>query len=145
MAQQEYTCQCRRCQFNPWVGKIPWRRKRQPTSVFLPGKFRKQRSLTGYSPWGHKELDTPEPLNSSPATMPFLHKGFGHSRILVTAGRVLEPVPPRGDWGTTIYHNESISGIQRRLVKIQIIQKCINKRGFPGGSAVKNPPAMQES
>ena len=36
---------------DPWVGKIPWRRKRQPTSVFLPGKFLGQRSLVGYSPW----------------------------------------------------------------------------------------------
>ena len=44
--------------FNPWVGKIPWRRERQPTPVFLPGEFHGQRSLVGYSPWGHKESDT---------------------------------------------------------------------------------------
>ena len=36
------------------VGKIPWRRKRQPTPVFLPGESRGQRSLEGYSPQGHK-------------------------------------------------------------------------------------------
>ena len=41
-----------------WVGKIPWRRKRQPAPVSLPGKFHGQRSLAGYSPWGHKESDT---------------------------------------------------------------------------------------
>ena len=35
---KESTCQCRRCGFNPWVKKIPWRRKWQPTPVFLPGK-----------------------------------------------------------------------------------------------------------
>ena len=34
---------------NPWVGKIPWRRKWQPTPVFLTGKFHGQRSLVGYS------------------------------------------------------------------------------------------------
>ena len=45
-------------QFDPWVGKIPWRRKWQPTLVFLPGKSHGQRSLGGYSPRGHKELDT---------------------------------------------------------------------------------------
>ena len=39
--------------FHPWVGKIPWRRQWQPTPVFLPGKFHGQRSLVGYSPWGH--------------------------------------------------------------------------------------------
>ena len=42
--------QCRRPEFNPWVRKIPWRRKWQPTLVFLPGKSHGQRSLVGYSP-----------------------------------------------------------------------------------------------
>ena len=46
--------------FNPWIEKIPWRRKRQPTPVFLPGKFRGQRSLVGYSPQGRKESDMTE-------------------------------------------------------------------------------------
>ena len=42
----------KKCRFDPWVGKIPWKRKWQPTPAFLPGKFRRQRSLVGYSPWG---------------------------------------------------------------------------------------------
>ena len=42
---------------DPWVGKIPWRRKWYPTPVFLPGKSHGQRNLAGYSPWGCKELD----------------------------------------------------------------------------------------
>ena len=42
--------QCRRHEFDPWVGKICWRRKWQPTVVFLPGKTNGQRSLAGYSP-----------------------------------------------------------------------------------------------
>ena len=46
--------QCRRPYLDPWVGKIPWRRKRQPTPVLLPGKSDGQRSLIGYSPWGHR-------------------------------------------------------------------------------------------
>ena len=41
-------------QFVSWVRKIPWRRKWQPTPVFLPGKSQGQRSLVGYSPWGHR-------------------------------------------------------------------------------------------
>ena len=45
---------CGRPGFDPWVGKIPWRRKWQPTPVSLPGKSHARRSLTGYSPWGHK-------------------------------------------------------------------------------------------
>ena len=46
------------CRFHSWVGMIPWRGKWQPTPVFLPGKFHREISLLGYSPWGHKELDT---------------------------------------------------------------------------------------
>ena len=48
--------QCGRPGFDPWVGKIPWRWKRQPTPVFLPGKSHGHRSLAGYSPWGHKSI-----------------------------------------------------------------------------------------
>ena len=49
--------------FDPWVGKIPWRRKWQPTPVVLPGESHGQRSLVGYSPWGRKEWDTTERLH----------------------------------------------------------------------------------
>ena len=47
----------------PGWGKIPWRRKWQPTPVFLPGESHGQRGLVGYSPRGHKELDTTEQLH----------------------------------------------------------------------------------
>ena len=60
---KESACQCRRCKrhrFDPWVGKIPWRRKWQPSPVFLPGKSHGQRSLEGYHPWDCKDLDTAE-------------------------------------------------------------------------------------
>ena len=50
--------QCRRPGFNPWVGKTSWRRKWQPTPVFLPGKSHGWRSLVGYSSWGRKGSDT---------------------------------------------------------------------------------------
>ena len=50
---------------NPWTGKIPWRRKWQPTPVFLPREFHGQRSLAGHSPWDHKELDMTEQLTLS--------------------------------------------------------------------------------
>ena len=56
-----------RCGLDSWVGKIPWIRKWQLTSVFLAGKFHGQRSLVGYSPWGSKESDRTERL-----TQPFL-------------------------------------------------------------------------
>ena len=52
-----------RPRFDPWVGKIPWRRKWQPTPVFLPGKSHGWRSLIDYSPWGRKGSDMPERLH----------------------------------------------------------------------------------
>ena len=51
------SCRCRRpkrLEFNPWVRKIPWSRKWQPTLVFLPRECHGQRSLAGYSPWGRQ-------------------------------------------------------------------------------------------
>ena len=46
--------------FDPWIGKIPWRRAWQPIPVFLLGEFHGQRSLVSYSPLGRKESDTTE-------------------------------------------------------------------------------------
>ena len=57
---KEPTCQCRRQKrrgFDPWIGKIPWRRAEQPTPVLLPGESHGQRSLVGYSPQGNKDSD----------------------------------------------------------------------------------------
>ena len=61
---KESTCQCRRQRFDLWVEKIPWRRKWQPTPVFLPGESHGQRSLAHYSPWSQKELDVTKQLNT---------------------------------------------------------------------------------
>ena len=44
------------CRFDPWVGTIRWRKKGQPTPVFLPGTSHGQRGLAGYSPWGCKRV-----------------------------------------------------------------------------------------
>ena len=49
----------------PGSGRSPWRRKWQPTPAFLPGKSHGQRSLVGYSPWGHRESATTKPLRLS--------------------------------------------------------------------------------
>ena len=55
--------------FDSWVRKIPRRRKWQPTPVFLPGESHGQKSLVGYSPWGHKKSDTTEQLSMQPHRM----------------------------------------------------------------------------
>ena len=53
LSGKESTCQCwrcRRCGFNPWIRKSPWRRKWHPTLVFPPGESHGQKSLVSYSP-----------------------------------------------------------------------------------------------
>ena len=60
LSGKESACQfsrCKRCRFDPWVRKIPWRRKWQPTQVFLLGKLHGQRSLVDYSSQGCKKSD----------------------------------------------------------------------------------------
>ena len=66
---KEPACQCKRlkrCGVDPWVGKIPWRRAWKLTPVFLSGESPWiERSLSGYSPWGHKALDMSERLSTA--------------------------------------------------------------------------------
>ena len=64
-SSKESICQCRRCRrcgFNTWIGKIPWRRAQQPTLVFLPGESHGQNSLVGYSLGDGTEVDTAEEI-----------------------------------------------------------------------------------
>ena len=93
LRQYSICLQCGRPRFNPWVGKIPWRRKWQPTPVFLPGTFHGLRSLVGYSPWGRKESDMTEQLSLSPSfikmsfdtfIIPFIFMRFKHILHILT-------------------------------------------------------------
>ena len=65
LSRKESACQCRWRGFDPWVKKIPWSRKWQPTSVSLPGISHGQRNLAGYSPWRHKASDKTSQLNDN--------------------------------------------------------------------------------
>ena len=94
LSDKEWPCQCRRsrrCRFSPWVGKIPWRRKRLPNPVFLPGEFHGQRSLAGHRPWGHKELDTTKQLTHTLSAYVLVCK--------VGATRVPGSEDKRENWG----------------------------------------------
>ena len=59
--------------FDPWAGKIPWRRKWQSTPVLLPGKSHGRKSLAGYRPWDHKESDTTEQMSTHTHTHTHTH------------------------------------------------------------------------
>ena len=78
----------KRHRFNPWFRKIPWRRKWQPTPVFLPGKFHGQRSLAGYSPRGRR-------VGHHWASERACSKSKGN-----TGERILSPAPPSGNSGS---------------------------------------------
>ena len=66
VAQTVKNCrQCRRPGFDPWAGKMLWRREWLPTPMFLPGEFYGQRSLVGYGLWGCKESEMTEQLTGT--------------------------------------------------------------------------------
>ena len=56
LSSKEPACNAGDTHSNPWAKNIPWRRKEQPTPVFLPGKSQRQRSLVGYPPWGCRRV-----------------------------------------------------------------------------------------
>ena len=70
--------------FYPWVGKVPWRRKWQPSSVLFPGKSNGWKSLVGYHPWGLKESDTTEWLHSLSILHECVLSHFSHVWLFVT-------------------------------------------------------------
>ena len=81
---KEPTCQCRRHKrhrFDPWIGKIPWRRAWQPTPVFWPGESHGQRSLAEYSPWGCQELNTTEQLTLSLHVLAIVNSAAMNTRV----------------------------------------------------------------
>ena len=89
-SSKEFACQGRRGKrlgFNPWVEKIHWSRKWQPAPVFLPGESHEHRSLTHYSPWGHKESYTTEWQSANVHTHTHTHThcpvgGSGSNHVL---------------------------------------------------------------
>ena len=79
LSGKESACQCRRCEFDPWAGKIPWRRKWQPTPVFLPRESLGRQSLVGYVHGVAKESDAAEQLSMTQHThTPFVTAAQPH-------------------------------------------------------------------
>ena len=97
---EEPACQCRtsnRLRFSPWFGTIPWRREWQPAPVFLPGESHRQRSLAGYSPWGHKESDVTEATTALGYIAPvhsILADSVGKHRNVAYLGAIPHPESP---------------------------------------------------
>ena len=84
-SSKEPACQFRghkRLGFDPWVGKIPWRRAWQCTPGFLPGESHGQRSVEGYSPWGHTDLAATEPHARKPSQIVTITTHILHRKTL---------------------------------------------------------------
>ena len=110
--------ECGRPGFNPWVGKIPWRRERQPTPVSLPGESHGQRSLVGCSPWGLKESGMTGKLTHT--YIPETHRAFSAVKNLPDyRRRRLDPgvgkIPWRRAWHPTPVFQPGESRGQRSL------------------------------
>ena len=98
---QRLHLQCRRHRrlgFEPWFGKIPWRRKWHPTPVLLPRKSHGLKSLVGCSPWGGEESDTTERLHSH---FSLACVGEGNGNPLQCS--CLENPMDRGAWWAAVY------------------------------------------
>ena len=67
---------------DPWIGENPWRRAWQPTPVFLNGESHGQRSLVGYSPWGHKESNMTEGLRTVLLLFTYLYRLYKKKKNL---------------------------------------------------------------
>ena len=74
--------QCRRPRFDPWVGKMPWRKEWLPTPVLMPREFHRQRNLARYSPWSYKVTATEQ------LTLSFFLSICIYNRILKSLSRV---------------------------------------------------------
>ena len=94
--------------FDPWVLKIPWRRKWQPTPVLLPGKFRGQRSLVGYSMWGRKESDMTEYTHTHLGQEHFTSQCI-HIQFLDIYSLPKWMTDKWPDWGTAVIEGISLS------------------------------------
>ena len=95
---KEPTCQCRSCKkprFDPWVGKIPWRRKWQPTPASLPGESHGRRSLVGYSAWGHQGSDITEATQHACCPKPAPVQTTSRPEVGVGIVPILESNKPR--------------------------------------------------
>ena len=106
--------QCRRLRVDPWVKKMPWRRERLPTPVSLPGEFHGQRSLAGYSPGGHKELDTTEWLTHTKSLLRHNIEGMNYGKstifhVCALASGFSFMVKMDNQQGPTVQHREFCS------------------------------------
>ena len=97
--------------FDPWVRKISWRRKWQPTPVSLPGESHGQRNVASYGPWGRKESERTEQLSTLSKARGFFHSGNDFEAILTACDKT---------WKDTVFGCFIKSG----KVRLSCIPEC---------------------
>ena len=140
---KEPACQCRRYkrrQFDPWVGKIPWKGAWQPTPVFLPGEFQGQSSLVGYGPCGHKEtqlkwlsMHSWDVTACSPGAQYSLQWVAGTSFNTPLLPSMISLLPIKEaltESKGSLFHIWTVLIITRLLHKIQMIDVLLREEGF---------------
>ena len=120
-----------------WIGKIPWRRKWQPTLVFFLGEWHGQRSLVGCSPWGRKESDTAEQLNTPECKAVTEWDSFWGGGWFVCGGALAL----LRAWNKVMNSRREDTLLPGDQEFPELWLGPTLERGFPGGSAVKNQPA----
>ena len=143
LSGQDSACQCRRLQrhaFDPWVGKIPWRREWQPIPVFLPGEFHGQKSLVDYSTWGLKESDRIEQLTLSLLLLLLLSR-FSRVRLFATPWTVAHQALlsmdfSRQDYWSGVPYPSPVElpdqGSNLGFLHCRQILYCLSHQGSPG-------------
>ena len=146
---KESSCQwsCRRRGFNPWVGKIPWRRDWIPTRVFLHEKFHGQKSLAHYSPWDCKESDRTKQMSTHAHSFCFhdssQHRNSGRSltHCFSSTSGIL--------WvSLTLFGNESLltwEPLMLPCLPLSPTHWLLPLRSSLVAQTIKNLPAMQET
>ena len=141
---KESAYQCRRHRrhrFDPWVRKIPWRRKWQPTPIILPGKSYGQRSLEGYSLWEYKES----------ANLAVLGTTYGEGSRNPLQYSCLENPMDRGTWWAAVHgvtrnwtrlSNFTFTFNFHALEKEMAIHSRVLAQGIPGTSELGGLPSM---
>ena len=141
MGSHCFLCCCCCSSIDPWDGMIPWRRKWQPTPIFLPGKSHGQRSLQGYSPWGSKTSDTTE-LQQSQHAVQSLHPECSdgkHRDHILLSGAGSDGEDGRGRGRDTSLTKLCIFKAISQCLKIKCNQQYLIKLLFPQESSTYFP------
>ena len=123
LSSNEPACQWRSYGFDPWIGKVPWRREWQPTLVFLPGKSHGQRKLVIYRPWGCKRAGHNWVTKTTTTTYKFIHKVLVQCYIFFLKFKLFVKHKGCGQ-GSSRWNASSMEAKEQRLLQAKFQPIC---------------------